>query len=140
VSVVGNSITATNGIQFAGTGFRQTPVCALNRLGAGVTTPLVGLQLLPQKTMVVGGAASHGGSTPGSGVGRFLIGHGSPEGQVVGNAGDIYQRLDPEAGLRLFVKESENSPPPAGSRNRTLLAPPSEEQARSTWPSALSRR
>jgi hypothetical protein len=110
VSVVGNSITATNGVEFAGAGFRQMPVCALNRLGSGVTAPLVGLDLVPQKAMVVGGAASQGGATPGSGVGRFLVGHGGPEGRVTGSAGDIYQRLDAQAGPRLFVKESDTPP------------------------------
>jgi hypothetical protein len=110
VSVIGNSITAANGIEFAGGGFRQTPICALNRLGSGVMTPLVGLQLLPQKTMAVGGAASRGGATPGSGVGRSLIGHGNPDDQVAGNAGDIYQRIDAQAGPRLFVKESDATP------------------------------
>jgi hypothetical protein len=111
VSVVGNSITAaTKGIEFGGEGFRQTPVCALNRVNVGVTTPLVGLQRLPQAMMVVGGAASRGGSIPGSGTGRSLIGHGSPEGRVAGNAGDIYQRLDAQAGSRLFVKESDKQP------------------------------
>ena len=34
----------------------------------------------------------------------------SPEGQVAGNAGDIYQRLDAHAGPRLFVKESDALP------------------------------
>lgn len=111
VSVVGNSVTgATTGIGFVGGGFRQTPLCALNRMGSGVTNPLDGLRLLPQETMVVGGAASQGGSVAGSGAGRSLVGHGSPEGKVAGNPGDIYQRVDTPAGPRLFVKESDAQP------------------------------
>jgi len=111
VSVVGNAITgATIGIEFVGEGFRQTPLCALNRMGAAVTNPLDGLGLLPQTSIVVGGAASHGGSGAGTGAGRSLVGHGGPEGKVPGNAGDIYQRVDTQAGPRLFVKESDAQP------------------------------
>lgn len=105
---IGDSIHgATEGVRFQGPGFRQTPVCALNRVDADVASPLVGLLQLPEDAVVVGGAASHGGSAPGSGSGRVLVGEGSPEGKVIGNAGDVYQRVDAAPGPRLFVKESD---------------------------------
>ncbi len=111
VCTVGNSLRgATNGIEFAGSGFRQTPVCALNRTEGDVASPIVGLGRLPEQAIVVGGAASRGGSTPGSGAGRFLVGQGNPEGKVIGNVGDVYQRVDPQPGPRLFVKESDEQP------------------------------
>lgn len=111
VSAVGNSMRgAINGIEFSGSGFRQTPVCALNRTEGDIASPLVGLGGLPEQAIVVGGAASRGGSSPGSGAGRFLVGQDSPEGTVIGNVGDVYQRVDPEPGPRLFVKESDEQP------------------------------
>lgn len=111
VSAVGNSMRgAINGIEFSGSGFRQTPVCALNRTEGDVANPLVGLGQLPEQAIVVGGAASRGGSSPGSGAGRFLVGQGNPEGKVIGNVGDVYQRVDPQPGPRLFVKESDEQP------------------------------
>ena len=112
LSAVGNSIRgASEGITFQGTTFEQTPVCALNQVDAGVARPLVGVARLPEKAVVAGGAASRGGSSPGSGAGRFLVGLGDPnENNVIGNAGDIYQRVDENPGPRLFVKESDETP------------------------------
>jgi hypothetical protein len=114
VSAVGNSIAgAAQGVAFAGTGFTETPVCALNRIEGDVASPLVGLTSLPQKAMVVGGAASRGGSTAGTGAGRFLVGvgdpnvpRGNPPSAVPGNVGDIYQRIDANAQAALYVKQS----------------------------------
>lgn len=111
VSVTGNSINgATEGVRFQGPGFQQTPVCALNSVAVGVANPLIGLLQLPEDSVVVGGAASRGGSTPGSGTGRFIAGEGTPEGKVTGNVGDVYQRIDAAPGPRLFVKESDDEP------------------------------
>jgi hypothetical protein len=114
ISAVGNSIArATQGIAFSGTRFKETPVCASNRIEGDVANPLAGLPSLPLKAMVVGGAASRGGSRPGSGAGRFLVGvgdpnvpRGDPPSAVPGNVGDIYQRVDANAGAALYVKES----------------------------------
>jgi hypothetical protein len=112
VSVVDNSVHgAAEGVRFHGTGFQRTPVCALNRVDAAVPSPLVGLDQLPGKAVLVGGAASRGGVAPGTGAGRFLAGLGDPnQNNVVGNLGDIYQRLDTTPGPRLFVKESDDQP------------------------------
>jgi hypothetical protein len=112
VSVVDNSIRgAIEGIAFQGAGFEQTPVCALNRVDAGVARPLVGVAQLPHRVVVTGGATSRGGSTPGSGAGRCLVGVGDPNANgVAGNLGDIYQRVDDNPGPRLFVKESDVAP------------------------------
>lgn len=108
-SVVGNAISgASEGVRFQGSGFRQTPVCALNRVHSDVASPLVGLAVLPEQTVVVGGVASRGGTGPGTGAGRVLVGSQNPEGNVVGNLGDIYQRVDPATGPRLFVKEADD--------------------------------
>jgi hypothetical protein len=80
------------------------------------TRPLVGLGLLPEQAVVVGGAASRGGSGPAAGTGRHLTGIGDPTDSadptestvVVGNVGDIYQRLDGQPGHAFYVKESGN--------------------------------
>jgi|tagenome__1003787_1003787.scaffolds.fasta_scaffold20984098_6 hypothetical protein len=107
VSTVGNSLRGVaTGIKFEGNEFVPTPVCALNRTAETVTRP-VDLDQLPGHVIVVGGAAGQGGQTPGSGSGRFLVGQGNPEGNVTGNAGDLYQRIDSGTGPRLFVKESD---------------------------------
>lgn len=107
VSTVGNSLRGVaTGIKFKGNEFVPTPVCALNRTAETVTRP-VDLDQLPGHVIVVGGAAGQGGPTPGSGSGRFLVGQGNPEGNVTGNAGDLYQRIDSGTGPRLFVKESD---------------------------------
>ena len=107
VSAVGNSLRGVaTGIKFVGNEFIPTPVCALNRTADTVKKP-VDLDQLPGHVIVVGGAAGQGGTTPGSGSGRFLVGQGNPEGRVTGNAGDVYQRIDSGAGPRFFVKESD---------------------------------
>ena len=63
VSVTGNSVRgAAEGIRFGGTTFQQTPVCALNRIDTGVTSPLLGINNLPEDSLVVSGAASIGGA------------------------------------------------------------------------------
>jgi hypothetical protein len=120
VSVVDNSVHgAVEGVRFHGSGFQQTPVCALNRVDATVPSPLVGLDQLPAKAVLVGGAASRGGVAPGTGAGRFLVGLGDPnQNNVVGNVGDIYQRVDTTPGPRLFVKNRTTSPVPAGHPSR----------------------
>ena len=116
LSIVGNSIRgAADGVTFDGGGFRRTPVCALNEVSAE-TRPLVGVNRLPEQAVVVGGAASRGGLGPASGTGRHLTGIGDPTDSadpveaavVVGNVGDIYQRLDGRPGHVLYVKESGN--------------------------------
>jgi hypothetical protein len=106
-SAVGNSLRGVaTGIKFVGNEFTPAPVCALNRTADTATRP-IDLDRLPGHVIVVGGAVSQGGPTPGSGSGRFLVGQGNPENNVTGNAGDVYQRVDSGAGPRLFVKESD---------------------------------
>lgn len=108
-SVIGNSIrSATNGVAFDGSGFRQTPVCALNRIADDVTSPFVGIASLPFSSVVVGGATSRGGTTASSGAGRFIAGLGDPNNKVTGNVGDIFQRLDGTPGATLYAKETGN--------------------------------
>src|SRR5262249_6545039 len=97
---------ASEGIQFSGTTFAQTPVCAANRIASDVGAPLVGLGALPEDAAVVGGATSRGGFAPGTGAGRILAGLGDPNGKVLGNVGDLFQRVDGSAGATLYVKES----------------------------------
>ena len=108
LSIVANSVrNAAEGIVFGGNTFAQTPVCALNRIDAGVTSPLGGLEGLPGRSLVVGGAASRG-SVNGTGAGRFIAGLGDPNDSVSGNIGDIFQQLDGTPGKTLWVKESDN--------------------------------
>ncbi len=109
-SVTGNSIRAANtGVAFDGSRFKQTPVCALNRIAEDVTSPFVGIGRLPEESVVVGGATSRGGATAGTGAGRFLTGLGDPNNKVTGNVGDIFQRLDGKPGATFYVKETGNS-------------------------------
>jgi hypothetical protein len=106
LSVTGNSIHgAGTGIAFEGPTFRQTPVCALNRIADDVPNPFSGIANLPFDSMVVGGGTTRGGTTTGSGAGRFLVGLSDPNGKVPGNVGDIFQRLDGIPGATLYVKE-----------------------------------
>lgn len=108
-SVIGNSVRgAANGIELAGSHFRQTPVIALNRIADDVPSPFVGIENLPAKSVVVGGVTSRGGTTEKSGAGRFIAGIGDPKDKVIGNVGDIFQRLDGKAGETLYVKETGN--------------------------------
>jgi hypothetical protein len=112
ISVIGNSVRdAAEGITFGGKCFQQTPVCALNRINAGVTSPLLGIVNLPEDSIVVGGATSRGGKAVNSGGGRLISGVGNPEDKVTGNVGDIFQRIDvPQVGetspSNLYVKTS----------------------------------
>ena len=109
-SITGNSIrTAGTGVAFDGSRFKQTPVCALNRIAEDVTSPFVGIGRLPEDSVVVGGATSRGGTTAGSGAGRFVTGLGDPNNKVTGNVGDIFQRLDGNPGATFYVKETGNS-------------------------------
>jgi hypothetical protein len=117
LSIIGNSIRgAASGVVFDGKGFQHTPVCTLNRVSADVAQPLVGLSNLPERSVIVGGATSRGGSGPNSGAGRHLTGIGDPTESaasekavlVVGDIGDIYQRLDGGPGQTFYVKESGN--------------------------------
>jgi hypothetical protein len=110
VSVIGNSIRgAAKGVVFENSRFRQTPVCALNRIADDVPSPFVGIGSLPAACVIVGGATSRGGTTVNSGAGRFLAGLGDPNNKVIGNVGDIFQRLDGTLGATLYVKETGNS-------------------------------
>ena len=110
VSVTGNSVRgATEGIRFENAQFERTPFCALNRVGADVASPLVGLPNLPERAVLVGGASSRGGAAAGSGAGRFLAGLGDPNNRVLGNVGDMFQRLDGAPGSTLYVKEAGNN-------------------------------
>lgn len=114
VSLIGNSVRdATEGIRFGGTTFQQTPVCALNRIDANVTSPLLGIGNLPEDSLVVSGAASRGGTAANLGAGRLVSGLGNPEGKVTGNVGDLFLRIDvPQPGeavpSNLYVKTSGN--------------------------------
>lgn len=108
-SITGNSIRgADKGIKFEGPGFQQTPVCALNRIAEDVTDPIVGLQALPSRSVIVGGATSRGSA------GRWFVGlvapnhQNGPNDQIIGNVGDIFQSLDGAPGTTLWVKESGN--------------------------------
>lgn len=110
ISVVGNSIrSAAKGVAFENPFFRQTPVCALNRIADDVPAPLVGIGNLPAASVIVGGATSTGGTTASSGAGRLIAGLGDPNNKVIGNVGDIFQRLDGTVGATLYVKETGNS-------------------------------
>jgi hypothetical protein len=111
-SVIGNSISgAATGVEFAGSRFRKTPVFALNRLADDVTSAFTGIERLPEDSLIVGGAASRGGTQFGSG--RFIAGLGNPNskgpGGVIGSVGDIFQRLDGIPGETLYVKETGNN-------------------------------
>jgi hypothetical protein len=107
-AIVGNSISgATWGITFTGNSFQRTPLCALNSIDDHVMSPLLGLEHLPELSVVVGGATSTGAEAPGSGTGRLLadwVGSGSPNNSVTGYVGGIFQRLDSPSGPRLYVK------------------------------------
>jgi hypothetical protein len=106
LSVTGNSIrNAVTGVVFINKNFTQTPVCALNRIADNVETPFEGIGELPAQSVVVGGALSRGGTTPGSGAGRFIAGLDDPNGKVIGNVGDIFQRLNGSSCTTLYVKE-----------------------------------
>lgn len=110
VSVIGNSVRgATEGIRFENPHFGRTPFCTLNRIGADVASPLIGLPNLPDKAVLVAGASSRGGTAATSGAGRILAGFGDPNNSVLGNVGDIFQRLDGAPGTTLYGKEVGNN-------------------------------
>jgi hypothetical protein len=67
---------------------------------------LVGLETLPGTVLTVSGAASRGSAAADSGAGTVLIGRGDPNGRVIGDVGDFFQRLDGGAGSTLYVKGS----------------------------------
>jgi hypothetical protein len=94
-------------VLFAGDGFTHTPMCALNSVAADVSVPLDSLRALPQKAVVVSGAATRGAPRPATGAGRVIVGHEDPNGRVSGDLGDIYQRIDAPPGPRLFIKETD---------------------------------
>jgi hypothetical protein len=52
---------------------------------------------------------TRGGVTASSGTGRFIAGLGDPNRKVIGNIGDIFQRLDGTPGSTFYVKETGNS-------------------------------
>jgi hypothetical protein len=106
VSVAGNGIGgASVGVAFSGgtlwpdAGLRDQPDPGGRRDSAHRPGHL------PERAIVVSGATDWAGGGPGLGTGRSLAGIGDPNtGQVAGNAGEIYQRIDPSPGPRLFVK------------------------------------
>ena|GEM_PF-1819918 len=107
VLVTGNSIRgAEKGVVFQHANFTRTPVCAFNQVAEEVKSPLIGIENLPVESLVIGGATSRGGTTAGSGAGRFIAGLGSPESRIIGNVGDIFLRLNGKPGETLYVKET----------------------------------
>jgi len=68
----------------------------------------VGINNLPFKSMIVGGATSRGGMNAQSGAGRMIAGLDEPEGHITGNVGDIFQSLNGTSGKVLWVKETGN--------------------------------
>jgi hypothetical protein len=109
LSVTGNSVDgAAEGIRFENPHFVRTPVVALNRSNVAVAQPMLGLNNLPERSVVVSGAASAGGTAAASGGGRTLVGLGDPNGAVTGNVGDLFQRLDGSPGSTLYVKEADD--------------------------------
>ncbi len=104
--ITGNAIRgASNGVRFAGDGFGVTPVCALNRIDAAVAAHSLASRPSPncphgKRRREPGSAAAD------SGAGTVLIGRGDPNGRVIGDVGDLFQRLDGDAGSTLYVKES----------------------------------
>lgn len=83
-------------------------MCSLNRIADDVASPFVGVENLPFDSVVVGGATSRGGTAASSGAGRFLAGLGDPNNKVIGNIGDIFQRLNGTLGATMYVKETGN--------------------------------
>lgn len=109
LSITGNSIRgAEKGVQFEGPGFQKTPVCALNRIAEDVSIPIAGIQALPSRSVIVGGAASRGDA------GRWLVGkialndQDGPNDLIAGSVGDIFQNLDGAPGKIFWVKETGN--------------------------------
>ncbi|GAA4474176.1 right-handed parallel beta-helix repeat-containing protein [Phytohabitans houttuyneae] len=107
VSITGNTVAAaTWAVRFAGQAFQQIPVCGLNRIEPDVTEAVAGLEALPEHSVVISGAATGGLAS----AGCLIAGLDHPEGRVTGALGDMYQRIGPASGPRLFVKEAATSP------------------------------
>jgi hypothetical protein len=115
VSVIGNSVRgATEGIRFESAHFERTPFCALNRIGADVASPWSDSRTFPRRPSSL--ASSRGGTAAHSGAGRRLAGLGDPNNSVLGDVGDMFQRLDGAPGTTLYIKE-------AGSNTNTHWTP-----------------
>ncbi len=116
ISIISNSVRgADKGILFQHFQHEDYPprlVCALNRIAEDVGVPFDELLNLPFD-ILTGGLTSKGVSGLKPGAGRFMVGRGDPENRVVGNIGDIFQRLDGGVGKTLYVKE-ENVEPNTG--------------------------
>jgi hypothetical protein len=107
VSIVGNAIRrAEGGVVFDGSNYCSTPVCALNRTDSGVAAALVGVNRLPERAVVVGGAVGSPLAGAQFGGGRQLAGRGDPNGSVAGHPGDLFHRMDGSVGTCLYVKEA----------------------------------
>lgn len=108
ISIIGNSIRhAKKGIVFDSNDYLQQPVCALNQTH-NVQFPFLDLAV-PPLNIVTGGITSTGGPVGKPGAGRFIVGHGNPNGRIVGNIGDIFQSLDgAQMNKALWVKEAGN--------------------------------
>ena len=77
LTVLGNSIRgAGEGVSFQGAGFQQTPVCALNHVGPDVASPLVGLTVPPERSVVAGRRHRPRRRESRLGTGRSLVGSG----------------------------------------------------------------
>jgi len=106
LSIIGNSIRhAKRGIVFDSNAYSQEPVCALNQTD-DVQVPFLDLAV-PLLNIVSGGITSRGGPVGKPGAGRFIVGHGNPNGHIVGNIGDIFQSLDgAQINKALWVKDA----------------------------------
>jgi hypothetical protein len=89
--------------------------CALNRIADDVLTPFVNIANPPFG--IVGGVTSRGGTAAKSDAGRFIAGLGCPDNRVLGNVGDIFQRLDGAPGETLCVKETGKAVLLVGQQN-----------------------
>jgi hypothetical protein len=120
ITVTGNAIGgAGTGVRFQGGTLQQTPICALNRVRADVTTPLAGLTTLPERAVVVAGAASRGGNDPGQGAGRVLMGAGNPnDNQLAETSETSTNAWTPSPARGCSSKKPTRPPVPAGHLNR----------------------
>jgi hypothetical protein len=113
ISIISNSVRgADKGILFQHFQHEDYPprlVCALNRVAEDVDVPFDELLNLPFD-ILTGGLTSKGVSGLKPGAGRFMVGRENPENRVVGNIGDIFQRLDGGIGETLYVKEENVNP------------------------------
>ena len=110
ISVTGNAIRgAGNGIFFEHSAYQRMPICALNRIANDVQVPFVET-VAPLFDIITGGFSSRGNAAAKPGAGRVIVGQGDPENRIVGNIGDIFQRLDGSIGETLYVKEENVNP------------------------------